>query len=244
MRKITTLGMFVVAGVAASQAMAQPTAEGLDAERCILTTRGALLFGIRLPERVAAGETVAISPRWSPFPSWFTEVPIRCFTDWRVSDRAVAALSRDRTTLRIAANAPVGATVTLTARYRDRELRHQFTVIRRVSSPLVGRWRPVEGACAPNTAIYGLQFRDDSRFEVETVMRPHYSPTASGNWRVDGDRLLLSDFTASDGNGNRSPDFQAEARFTLEGDTLRFDRPWHGSADGRGTCNAPLQRMR
>lgn len=147
MRAMLALMISAAAGVAASAAAAQPPAEGLDVDRCILTTRGALLFGVRLPERVAPGETVAIFPRWSPFPSWFTEVPIRCFTDWRVSDRAVATLSRDRATLRIAAGAPVGATITLTARYNERELRHQFTVIRRVASPLVGRWRPVEGTC-------------------------------------------------------------------------------------------------
>lgn len=243
MRIILTSGIFVLAGVAGA-ASAQPPAEGLDVERCVLTQRGALILGRSLPERVAAGETVAIAPQWTPFPSWFEAVPTRCITNWRVSDRRIATLSADRSSLRIAANAAPGAVVTITARYRNRELRHQFTVIQRVASPLVGRWRPVAGACAPNTAITGLVIRDDGGFEVETIMRPHYSPSASGNWRVDGDRLLLTDYQATDDNGNPSPDFQPEARFTLEGDVLRFDRPWHGSVAGRGTCNAPLERAR
>lgn len=223
---------------------AQPPAEGLDVDRCILTDRGALILGRALPERVSPGETVAIEPQWTPFPSWFEAVPSRCLNGWRVSNNALATLARDRATLRIAPDAPVGATVVLTARYQRRELRHSFTIVRRVSSPLVGRWRPVEGACQPNTAISGLRFRDDGLFEAETVMRPHYSPTARGSWRTEGDRLILSDVSASNGNGQPSTDFQMEARFVLEGDVLRFDRPWHGSADGHGTCNAPLERVR
>lgn len=223
---------------------AQPPTEGLDVDRCILTERGALILGQALPERVSPGETVAIEPQWTPTPSWFEAVPLRCLGGWRVSNTAMATLARDRRSLRIAADAPVGATVVLTARYRSRELRHSFMIVRRVSSPLVGSWRPVEGACQPRTAITGLSFRDDGHFEVETVQRPHYSPTARGNWRTEGDRLILSDVSAFDGNGRPSTDFQNEARFVIEDNVLRFDRPWHGSAEGHGTCNAPLERSR
>lgn len=217
---------------------------GLDADNCVLTQRGALVLAHGGDARVSPGEAVPVTPFWTPYPSAFIDVPHRCLTGWRVSDSALARLSADRATLTVAPDAPVGARFTLTARYRNRAVERHFEVVRRVASPLVGNWRPVAGACAERTAITGLAIRDDGSFAVETIMRPHYSPSAAGTWQVDGDRLLLTPEYASNGNHGPSTDFQTEARFTITDDILRFDRPWHGSVEGHGTCNAPLQRVR
>lgn len=236
--------------------------EAVDADACALTDRGALVLitgnsrRLSLVTQVEPGEVVALSPAWTPYPSAITDVPAQCFDRWAVSDPALASFSGDHGELTVAADASVGASFTVTARFagrmvrtnaeyvRPRTIEQRFEVIRRIASPLVGNWRPVAGACAPGTAITGLALRDTGRFEVETIMRPnHYQPSAAGTWRVDGDRLLLTPEYVSDGNGGPSTDFQNEARFTLIDGTLRFDRTWHGSVEGIGTCNAPLTRV-
>lgn len=236
--------------------------EAVDADACALTDRGALVLitgnrrRLTLVTQVEAGDAVALSPAWTPYPSAITDVPPHCFDRWSVSDPALASFSGDHGQLIVAADASVGASFTVTAHFagrmvrthadhvRPRTIEQRFEVIRRITSPLVGTWRPVAGTCAPGTAITGLALRDTGRFEVETIMRPnHYQPSAAGTWRVEGDRLLLTPEYASDGNGGPSADFQNEARFTLIDGTLRFDRTWHGSVEGIGTCNAPLTRV-
>jgi len=221
----------------------QGIADGNRPDACVFDRRrGAIVLNHVLGDRSAApGETVEIDPQWTPFPHSYYGVPHRCLTGWRVSDRTLATLSTDRRRLTIARNAPEGATVTLSARYRDETVSQNVRVIVPVASPLVGSWRQPDADCPGAAGLFQLAFNRDGTFSVTFGLPMHSNVDYRGRWRVDGDRLVLSDVAAS--SGAVPGDSSRDARFTIGGDgRLSFDVPWHGTSATRGTCRAPFRR--
>lgn len=203
---------------------------------------GAIVLATRSEQSVAAGETVTLRPAYTTNPGSFDEVPGRCLTDWRVSDPRIARLSRDRKTLTLAPDAREGGEVTVTARYRGQPvIALKVRVIVPVQSPLVGFWTQ-EGvaACPEASRVFDLVFERSGAFSVALGPRFHGSRDYSGRWRVEGDRLVLSDLT-----GSVPADMAREVRFTVGADGgLSFDRPWLGTQGERGTCTAPFRKLR
>lgn len=234
-----------VALVAAAMLGGQGIADNNRPDRCIFDMqRGAIGLTYNIGEiPIAAGETAQIRPQWSPSPSSFYGVPHRCLDGWRVSDRTLAMLSRDRRSLTIAASAPEGATLTLSARYRGTTIQQRFRVIRPNVSPIVGLWQQRESDCPGDTRLFELVFNRDGRFAVSFGLHFHGGVDYRGRWRVDGERLILSEISAE----RMSPlpaDIAQEATFALNGERrLTFGRNWYGTSNGRGTCRAAFAPM-
>ena len=206
--------------------------------------RGAMTLSVGgAPLTVAAGESVRVDPRWTPYPSAWDEVPLRCLGGWRVSHPGVARLSRDRRTLTIAADAPEGTELTLSARYRGRALTQAYRVIRPVASPLVGVWTQDRAQCPNDDGVFELVFGRDGGFTVTFAAPLHNRIDYRGRWTTRAGELLLADLAAA---GGRLPDDIPNATgFSLGADgLLRFATPWHGAAGGRGTCRGAFRRVR
>ena len=206
--------------------------------------RGAMTLSVGgAPLAVAAGESVRVDPRWTPYPSAWDEVPLRCLSGWRVSHAGVARLSRDRRTLTISAHAPEGTQLTLSARYRGRTISQTYRVIRPVASPLVGIWTQDRAQCPNDDGVFELAFGRDGSFTVTFAAPLHNRIDYRGRWTVSGEALRLSGIEAA---GGRLPANIANATgFDVGADgLLRFATPWHGSADGRGNCRGAFRRVR
>ena len=206
--------------------------------------RGAMTLSVGGgPMTVAAGESVRVDPRWTPYPSAWDEVPLRCLGGWRLSHPGMARLSRDRRTLTIAAYAPAGTVLTLSARYRGHAVTQIYRVIRPVASPLVGVWTQGRAHCPNDDGLFELVFGRDGRFTVTFAAPLHNRIDYRGRWAVRGGDLLLTGIEAA---GGRLPGDIANATgFGVGADgLLRFATPWHGAADGRGTCRGAFRRVR
>lgn len=206
--------------------------------------RGAMTLSVGgAPLAVAAGESVRVDPRWTPWPSAWDEVPLRCLGGWLVSHPRLARLSRDRRTLTIAADAPEGAELTLSARYRGHRVTQAYRVIRPVASPLVGSWTQDRAQCPNDDGVFELVFRRDRTFTVTFAAPLHNRIDYRGRWSVRGGELLLSGIEAA---GGRLPADMANASgFGVGADgLLRFGTAWHGAAGGRGSCRGAFRRVR
>lgn len=100
--------------------------------------------------------------------TWGGQVPLGCLTDWMVSDRKVASLSADHSTLTIAADAPPGAPVRLSARLGGKEVVASLVVVAKDAVVLTGFWKEVGDADCPigNPSIMELHFLPDGKFEL------------------------------------------------------------------------------
>jgi hypothetical protein len=191
---------------------------------------------------VAPGETARIDPRWTPYPSAWDEVPIRCLDGWRVSHPALARLSRDRRTLRIADDAPEGAVVTVSARYRGEAVTQEYRIVRPVASPLVGTWVQDATACPAGDGVFELVFGRDGTFALTFDTPMHSNVDFRGRWRTEAERLLLSDVVGRGGQALPA-DMAMESGFAIAEDgALRFASPWHGTAGARGRCTAAFRK--
>ena len=206
--------------------------------------RGAMTLSVGGgPRTVAAGERVRVDPRWTPYPSAWDEVPLRCLDGWRVSHPRVARLSGDRRTLTIAADAPEGAQLTLSARYRGHRVTQGYRVIRPVASPLVGVWTQDRAQCPNDDGVFELVFGRDGAFTVTFAAPLHNRIDYRGRWSGSGGALRLTGLAAA--GGSLPANLANATRFSLGADgLLRFETPWHGAAGGRGTCRGAFRRTR
>ncbi|MCP3729223.1 hypothetical protein M9978_02175 [Sphingomonas sp. MG17] len=213
-----------------------------DPERCrVPADRGVVVLAARSAPKVKAGETVAMKPIYTTNPGALDELPVKCFSGWTVSDPKLARLSSDRKTIAVAAAARAGSKFTVSAMFRGKRISETYEVIVPVASPLVGFWTQ-EGvdACAEPTRLFDLVFERSGDFAVALGPRFHGSKDYHGKWRVEGDRLILTEVT-----GSKPADFAAEAKFTIDANGgLSFDQPWFGTQGERGKCAAPFRKMR
>ena len=190
---------------------------------------------------LAAGETQPFRVYYSRYPSDFSPVPNECLKQWKVSAPKVATLAKDRKSLTVAKTAQPGTEFTISFTYRGTRVAQRYRVIAPVVSPLTGFWSQenVE-ACAKDTRMFDLVLSRDGSFGVAFGPRLHGSKDYSGKWKVEGDRLILSDVT-----GEKPVDLALEARFAIDANGgLTFDRPWFGTRGKRGTCAAPFVKLR
>lgn len=190
---------------------------------------------------LAAGETQAFRVYYSRSPGDFSPVPDECLKGWQVSAPKVATLAKDRKSLTVAKTAEAGTEFSISFTYQGERVAQRYRVIAPIVSPLTGFWSQenVE-ACATDTRMFDLVFGRDGSFSVAFGPRLHGSKDYRGKWRVEGDRLILSDVT-----GEKPTNLVLEARFTIDAaGGLTFDRPWFGTQGQRGTCAAPFTKVR
>jgi hypothetical protein len=222
-------------------ALAQTATEPYQPETCTFDMdQGVFRMATLGTRTVAAGEKIDFTIYYSRYPSDFNDVPVACLSGWKLSP-AVATLANDRRSLTVATTARAGTIFTLTYRYRGKPHVQKFEVIDPVKSPLTGFWTQEHvAACPADQQVYDLVFNRDGSFGLMFGPNIGYRKDLTGNWRVDGDRVILSAIA-----GEKPADFNGEARFTLGADGgLTFDRPLAGTQGARGTCSAPFRKVR
>lgn len=121
------------------------------------------------PELTRQGATlrVFVLSRGPKHP-WGGNVPNACMRGWSVSDPALARFSEDHTHLIIAADAPAGAKISISARIDDDVATTAFAVVARDAVVLTGYWTEVGDAACPVSAlpVRELHFKADGTFEV------------------------------------------------------------------------------
>ena len=121
------------------------------------------------PELVRPGATltVLVHSRGPKHP-WGGPVPTACMTRWRVSDERLARFSADHTHLTIAADAPAGATIRISARFGRDTVSAEFVVVAADAIVLVGYWTEIGDAACPagRTPLRELHLKTDETFEA------------------------------------------------------------------------------
>jgi hypothetical protein len=114
------------------------------------------------------GAQIRLTPRVDAAPFGNPELPMRCLEGWTVT--GPATLSRDRTTLRIAPDAPPGSIVALSARHRGETIGIRLRVVGRDEVVLTGRrsQQAIEG-CPEGEPIGEVEFSPENRFSVTFV---------------------------------------------------------------------------
>jgi len=139
------------------------------AESCALE-KGDVYRLALTPEITRQGATLAVSAlsAGGEQDTWGGRVPLKCLKGWTVSDPKVATLSADHASLAIAADAPPGTEVRLSARLDGQEVVKSFTVVARDAVVLTGFWKEVGDADCPvgNPSIMELHFLPDGKFEL------------------------------------------------------------------------------
>jgi hypothetical protein len=118
------------------------------------------------PTVARQGTTIALMPMQARGPAMPAE-PIDCTEDWAVSDPALASVSDDRQSLRIAEDARAGTVLTISYRGGGHIVRRSIRIVGRDELVLTGirAQSRVEGCDAP-AKIGELEFTEDGRFAV------------------------------------------------------------------------------
>jgi hypothetical protein len=146
--------------------------------------------------------------------------PLDCASDWTVSDPRLATLADDRESVRIAADAPPGATVTISYRIKGMTVGAPLTVVARDAFVLTGRrgQRSAEGCDAPEP-VRELEFTADGRFSVTFHPFETYKDYW-GRYTLDPATGALS-LTVEGGNDRpASLDLEGKARLSGDGALL------------------------
>lgn len=118
-----------------------------------------------------AGDHVALRALWTDNPGHFEGIAPRCLSKLAVSDPQVATLDRDGQGVVLAANAPDGTFVTISAMLGTRTITGRIRVAALGANPLIGLWREhVASRCAIKgvapSPIGELEFRGDGMFSI------------------------------------------------------------------------------
>jgi hypothetical protein len=118
------------------------------------------------PRPARQGSSLRITPMQQHGPAHHV-TPIHCTSDWAVSDPALAMLSEDRRSLRIAEDARPGATVAISYAAGGRRVSGSVTIVGRTEFVLTGRrvQRSAEG-CEGLKPVGELEFSSEGRFSV------------------------------------------------------------------------------
>jgi hypothetical protein len=143
--------------------------------------------------------------------------PPDCTSDWAVSDPALAALSGDRSTVRIAPDAAPGATVTISYTVKGKSVAAPLLIVATDAIVLTGRrgQRAVED-CEQLIPVGELEFTADGHFSVT------YQPFETyrdywGTYRLDPATGALS-MVAEGGNDRPGGlDLEGKAGFAADG---------------------------
>jgi hypothetical protein len=111
------------------------------------------------------GAAIRLTPRVNQAPGGSPELPMRCTRRWTVT--GPAALSADRRTLTIHADAPVGSEVAVSFRHGEDTVSGRFRIIGRDEIVLTGTrsQQAIEGCEVPEP-VRELEFGPENRFAV------------------------------------------------------------------------------
>lgn len=173
------------------------------------------------------GATIGVTPKVDMSPAGTAELPLRCTSGWSVT--GPATLSRDRTSITIAPDAPVGATVTVGFRHLGKAIEAGFKVVAKDEVVLTGLWsqRSLEGCSAES--IGELEFRPDNRFAVTFHPFETYQDYwGSYVWDADTGRIRLT----VEGGNFVPPGLDLDGAAELAGGRLRLTGLYLGSRGG------------
>ena len=174
------------------------------------------------------GAVVRLTPMVDRSPAGTAEIPPRCTSDWAVT--GPAALSADRKSLTIAADAPPGAVVHVRFRHDGKPVSTQFRVVAKDEIVLTGRYsqRGLEG-CPAVEPVRELEFRPENRFSVTFVPFETYQDYW-GSYSFDPatKRLRLT----VEGGNFVPPNLDLEGEAELAEGRLRLKDMFLGSRDG------------
>lgn len=118
------------------------------------------------------GGVVRVTPMVNLAPAGTKEIPLRCTSGWKVT--GPAALSPDRKSVVIDADAPVGSKVVVAFEHAGAPVARSLAVIGKDEVVLTGRWsqREITG-CPVTEEVRELEFQPGNRFSV--TFRPFES---------------------------------------------------------------------
>jgi len=200
------------------------------ADSCALEKGDAYRLALT-PEITRQGATLAVSALsvGGEEDTWGGRVPLKCLKGWTVSDPKAAALSADHASLTIAADAPPGTPVSLSARLGGQLVAARFTVVARDAVVLTGFWKEVGDTDCPlgNPSIMELHFLPDGKFELTWQPFERYIDYW-GDYRFDPASGVIT-FTPTGGNHvPKDADWEGKANVDADG-LLRFSELFFGS---------------
>ena len=191
------------------------------------------------PRPARQGSTLRIAPMRRRGVG-FHVVPLDCASDWSVSDPSLATLAEDRASLRIAPDAPPGATITIGYRIKDKPVSRSLVVVAKDAFVLTGRrrQRSAEG-CDGFAPVGELEFMADGAFTVTFQPFESYNDYW-GRYRLDPATGALS---LSVTGGNYQPsglDVEGKASFAEDGalilEGMYLGQPSDRPPPAAGTC--------
>ena len=187
------------------------------------------------PEVTRQGATLAVFVHSrGPKHPWGGPVPTACMTRWRVSDQRLAHFSADHTHLTIAADAPAGATIRISARIGRDTVSAEFVVVDADAMVLTGYWTEVGDAECPVSAVplRELHLKAGGQFEVTWQPFETYVDYW-GDYQFDPATGAIS-FTPTGGN-YRPTDADLTGRAVIGADgLLRLSDLFFGSSRSGG----------
>lgn len=140
------------------QAAAQPSGRCLDPRHnAIFIETGTTTY--------RQGATVSVRPMFDRMPGGYQPIDLACTRDWRIT--GPARLARDRRSLTIRADAPVGSEITLSYRWRNERAEARYRVIGRDAVVLTGlRGQQSAEGCEQAEPVRELEFAPGNRFSV------------------------------------------------------------------------------
>lgn len=198
---------------------------------------------------VAPGSADTLRVFASSHPGAYEPLPTSCRPVWSLGAGSPASLDAASGVLRVAPDAPDGASIPVLARVGGQAVRAVVRVVDRAASPLAGTWTQVgETACgggaesAPADPIRELRFRRDGTFTVTWLPFEAYNDYW-GTYTFDRASGRLSLRVE---HGNFVPpeldlDGRAEVR---DARVLRLPELWLGSRtpDARRACGLRFER--
>jgi hypothetical protein len=191
------------------------------------------------PRPARQGATLRIAAMQRRGYGWH-DVPLDCTSGWAVSDPSLATLGEDRKSVRIAPDAPPGATVTISYRIKSETVTASFVVVARDAFVITGRrgQRSAEG-CDGYVSIGELEFTAGGGFSVTFQPFESYKDYWGGYLLHQETGALTLTVT---GGNLRLPglDLEGKARIADDG-ALVLEDMYLGQPDGRpppegGTC--------
>ena len=158
-----------------------------------------------IPNVARQGETLGLWAYVRQGPYAPKEVPLACLDRWTVNPAGAAVVSPDGTRLTIAADAPAGEILTVTARAAGNFTYLTTAIVGRDDIVLTGRWRQTAVDCpagaSPRDAVQELEFDSLGGYSVTYLPFETYKDYWGGaRFDAAGSRLTLTV-----DQGNRRP---------------------------------------
>ena len=165
------------------------------------------------PAIARQGTSLTLAPKQLRGHAGTHDVPFDCTSDWSVSDPRHATLSQGRRHLTIAADAPPGATITISYRSADRPVKAVLTIVGRDQLVLAGTRSQISG-CRNREPVRELVLTTEGRFSATFMPFETYNDYW-GRYSFDPETGRIA-FTLEGGNFT-PPGLDLEGWARLEG---------------------------